>query len=576
MSGIATLCCERVRLGGLFTFDIGRIRPLDEVLLRLKTLNPKWEAGYLQLDERFFDSATTKPLVVLTEPAAQLVRVLPNIETIPTAFRQEVTKTCDLFAGIQLSRRWYISSTGVGCLFFTVELSGSINTGQIIAATNALVKYDSIFEFSDETTMSIQQSIDAIRSSLLPCVTAKRTTYVREYSVINILQLAPSTKKRCAKSGLTVYELFQNEWHALCVRTIEEWRERFPAGSTFQEPNRSISPVAVLKMNLRNTVVYEYPYPRRDIEALYDPVFVNTRMWDLLLAVELQHMQKEIAIYESVGFIDASADRLEFLRRIGLQTINEFDGYQLSTSKRTRNLYEMAREVFQIPAMITLFEKKLAYLDQLLTSTYQSRRQENEAENTRRYQALIERSYQEAEQEGASKLLLTVIGMATGLTLALNIVEAYKLEPRWNTILLLAFFVIFSTVYAVAKFAGKERAFTVRGHWPVAGKASAVTLVGSIAEKVQNRIVEAYADSESRGFISFEDHIEGEPVRVRATLTIGATNPVLPANGLLEIEIVATRRSARISWLQNAPKLAASRIVELLAGQLSLVDSSRF
>ena len=354
------------------------------------------------------------------------------------------------------------------------------------------------------------------------------------------------------------------------MRTIEEWRERFPKGSTFRESNQSISPVGVLKLNLRNSVIYEHPYSQKELADLYDPVFVDTRIWDMLLAVELQHIQKIIERFETGGLVNTSAENLEELRQIGLRTINEFDGFQLSTSKRTRNLYQLARNAFQIPEMVDLFEKKLSYIDRLLDSSRAFRSQQDDFESVLRQQELMERSNESSEREGASRFLLSVIGIATGLTLALNVVQAFQLGKIWNIILLAGTGLAYALIYVLARVRAKRRPISTRTQRAFHCAGSAVPLVETIASGVTGSIVEATSMSENRGFISFDDVFNGHTVRVRVKLTVGAPSQQQTPNGLMEVEVTTFIRRSESLSLRGVSDFALTRVAQLCKGQVRL------
>src|SRR6185437_2649165 len=162
--------CLRSRLVGLVTFDIGRIASSELVLDRLRSKFPRGSSGFLELNERFFDHASGKPLVVLREPVTTISDVIPNEAVIPARFREEIVEACALLKNVPLTRTWFISSTGVGAFFFYVEPQQSTTTGQLIAATNVLVKYDSSFAFEDGSHMDVRNSIAAIRAALEPCI----------------------------------------------------------------------------------------------------------------------------------------------------------------------------------------------------------------------------------------------------------------------------------------------------------------------------------------------------------------------------------------------------------------------
>ena len=561
---------SRVRLAGLFTFDIGRLKGSEAVLQTLRSNAAFEKCEYLQLNERFFDQAASKPLIMVKEEESELLEVVPDWGRVPEKYRVEVEEACDLLRGSLLDIRWFVSSTGVGALFYDSVLEQDVHTAEVIAATNALVKYRADLRLASGAALNVRDRIVAFRRMLSSCVIQERSDYVREYSRINVVQVAPSVWEECNRMGLPIYLAHESEWHALSVRTIEEWRERFPRGSTFREPNRAISPVGVLKINMRNAVVYEHPYSEQELADLYDPVFVETRIWDMLLAAELQYIQNYIAAYEAGSVIDVPAGRLEALRQIGLRTVNEFDGFQLSTSKRTRNLYAVAREAFEIPAMVGLFEKKLAYLDRLLDSARAYKQEEDDLAGARQQQELMERAYGSAEEEGATRLLLSIIGVATGLTLALNIVEAFELPQAWNVSLLIVFGILYSVIYAIARLVPKKRPVSSVGQWLFSTRLSAAGIVEALSSGAGERVVEAAVLGNAKGFVSFDESSVGCKARVRVTVTVRESGVSGRPNGLMDLEVVVLNRKVT-RWLgRNVVRWAAERVVALTEGQIEL------
>lgn len=562
----------KVRLVGLFSFDIGEIDALSKVKETVE-LKQSGTVEYLVRNPRFFDSAASKPLLVYRPTGTPtILEIAPQWSLVPLTHEHAVADACERLVGSSFTEALYLSASGIGLILFAVELGGPLTTGKLISSTNTLVKYGSLVRLSDETIFSVQARVSEWRDFLKEHVCSSRTSYVREYSVVHVLKLDEKTKVAPAKVGQSLYQMYENEWHALSVRTIEDWEDRYPRGSHFDEPNQAISPAGVLKINLRNTIVYEYPYSEVEIRDLYDPVFIETRIWDLLIAAQLQTLQRIIEQYEDTDYSDVSGELLQSVKRSAIKTFNEFDGFYLSTSKRTRNLYEIAHNAFHTRALLVLLKTKVEQLDVILHGIHSTRRELLEAESGRQQRNLLERAQETSDREEASRLVLSVIGVFTGLSFVLSLSSAFKLSMFWSFYLMVDFGVVFLLIYAVARFRRKQTPVTSRTEVRVKVNGSAVEVISKIATTAGSRLHEAILFDHLRAAVTVDVTLSGCLFRVRADLATEVAGFEDGANGVLMIEAIVLRGLKNFDSINTLAGQAALEVERLSGGHLIILE----
>jgi hypothetical protein len=341
-------------------------------------------------------------------------------------------------------------------------------------------------------------------------------------------------------------------------------------GSRFDEPNQAISPTGVLKINMRNTIVYEYPYSDKEIKDLYDPVFIEVRIWDLLIATQMQTVQRIVEQYENANYSDVSCELLQRIKRSALKTFNEFDGFYLSTSKRTRNLYEIAHNAFRTRDLLLLLKNKVEQLDILLSGIHSVRQELQGAEIGRQQRNLLERAQENSDREGALRMLLSVISVVTGLSFALSVASSFNLSSAWKWYLMGAFGAVFLIVYLIVRLQHQEI--------PVASRIEVKAIVYGTAEEIIDRIIKASGRSlreailfdVMRAAVAVDVKLLGRLVRVRADIATEVAGFEDEANGVLTIEAI-NRRYYKDDISIKAISDQATVAIERLSGGLIVI-----
>ncbi|MFB4306618.1 hypothetical protein [Actinomadura sp. GTD37] len=413
------LTSRRTRILRIQTFDIGALPPLDDILEHLRGLG--LNAGFQQRNSRFFDPGYSKPLIV--------VQGSPQTEEITSCFdgTGHSAHSRHLIHG-DLQHSVYISASGIGCLILDTEIHHDMSTQDMLQAANLLASPDFSATLSNNTQVNPRIFAEKIKDTLRPLVKSTRTNFQRIYTMIHIIELCTEAHEEATAKMMPVYDLYEHEFHALSVRVIIDWEKRYPAGLKYNEPNQSLSPAGVLRVNTRNTLVYDYPYTRKDIEDLYYPAITEVRIWDMLIACQLQHVQRLLARYEVHPPTEVSAQYVEDVRQDVLRTFNEIDGFYLATAKRTRNFYRHAYEEFHIKDLRTLLESKTGQLERLLDIAQASSKAARQMEAIDQQRHLLQKSQERAETERATNFTLILIAITTGVSAAINLGTAFKLQ----------------------------------------------------------------------------------------------------------------------------------------------------
>ena len=568
------LIASRSRLVGMCTFDIGEIRPLEEVRRELLAREPALPLEFLVRNANFFDQESSKPILRSESNGHSRVEVVvPNTARVPSRYSEAVTSACAALEGAGFREVVYISASGVGCLIYVLDVDVDLDTTALILATNAITKYSSRLTLSNGTEFCAKDRVDEWLCRLRQFREFERTDYRREYSLIHLLELDAGCRDQAAKSGASIYDTWENEWHALSVRTIENWQDRYPKGLKYDEPNQAVSPAAVLKINMRNTVIYEFPYSKTEVEDCYYPVMIEARMWDMLVTSQLQSIQRTIAQYEDEDFAEVSGSVFKRLKKSALKTFNEFDGYYLSTSKRTRNLYDAAYHAFQTKQLLGSLEKKIDQLDVLLSDIHEAMEAATGKQVASRQRDLLEQAQEGADQERASKSLLSFVGVVTGLSLAISIAQVFKLSNLWALILMAALLAMFGIIYGSAK-PDRRRLVAFRGENRVLLNAPASEISDALAAAYGQRLVEVVRTGAEQ--VSFVVNLAApnQGTRVRAELIGRVADSSDPSNGILRLEATAAWPTGHQKPdLAAQLKSAAAEMQQLSKGAIALSGS---
>lgn len=564
------LAANHARLTGYFSFDIGRMKPATDVA-EFERAREGWSVSSQARNPHFFSDVPSKPILVFKSPTTVIASVQNNSKSDDNGLEASDFKKLE---GAKLDYRLHLSANGIAVITLSMEVHGHLATDDLIKLTNAIVKYECNILCADERRFELSSEIERWRESLSKMVDEKRTDIKRSYSTITIIELPDDFAH--GDPEMPIYQAFEHEWHALSVRTIEQWQQRFPKGMKFAEGNQSISPAGVLKINMRNTVIYEYPYSQKEVEELYDPIFVESRIWDLLLAAEMQVLQNLIRDHEVSQATSVSEAYIEKLRQLGLSTLNEIDSFHLSTSKRTRNLYMAIHEAFGIPDLKSVFSKKLEQLDAILNNLRSRTQSRREIEIAKRQQSVLEREFEAARQEGAARILLMFIGVSTGLSLALGLGTAFgwsKTATFWS---LIAFLGIYGLLYLVLRLISYERAISCRSSFAIStGVRDVHELIWAVQDRAHFGLEDAVIVDLENAHFTLKSSVSRTPARIRAEIDLGVHGLSGKANGTMEVEVVFTKAPSTEAAARDAARAAANQIASLSRQKITIREEIR-
>ncbi|MFJ9833836.1 hypothetical protein ACIRU2_21025 [Streptomyces sp. NPDC101169] len=488
----------KTRIVGLITVDFGEMQMLSAVRSGLSATHRSVSVSDVRRNAQHFNAEQTKPLMKIQQrdPSTVSNISLDSLDVDPADPRRAYL---ELARGAAFREHLILNASGIGCLVFVAEISAPLSTDQIIFLANALLKDRSTLALSDGSTFDIPRRIGYYRDILAPFINSERTGYTRTYSMIHLIELSPDTIEAAISSGQSIYDRYENEFHALSVRVIPAWQQRFPQGSRFpDEPNGSLSPVGVLKMNMRNTVFFEHPYDEAEVEDLYYLAMTEIRIWDLLITSQLQLVQAQLAEYEIHEFEEVSLDLARRLHLSSLRTFNEFYGYYLSTSKRARHFYRQAYRTFDVADLLALLREKTAQLDAIVIRIRETNVNLQQREIVTHQRDLLEQSMESMHRDKAVTRVLNLISLIAGVSLALQLQDSLGLGSAWRIPLIGGACATYAALYSLGRWSRGAHKLRLREEVRVVGVTSTEALLNELLRGSVRRWVQDVGQSRQR------------------------------------------------------------------------------
>ncbi|MFI9545517.1 hypothetical protein ACIHAR_16570 [Streptomyces sp. NPDC052016] len=558
----------KTRIVGLITIDFGEIKSLSEVRIGLSTSHRSLSVSDVRRNSHHFDTEHAKPLIKIQHRDPTPVTNL-SVDPLEVGHADARRAHLELLRGAQFREHLILSASGIGCLVFVTEIQKPLDTDQIIFLSNALVRERSTLALSDGSTFDIPRRIEFLRTTLDPFIESARTDYVRTYSMIHLIELSPETVNAATDSGMSLYARYENEFHALSVRVIEAWQRRFPQGSRYpDEPNSSLSPVGVLKMNMRNTVFYEHPYDEAEVEDLYYLAMVEIRIWDLLITAQLQLVQAQLAQYEHFEFEEISPELARRLHLSSLRTFNEFYGYYLSTSKRARHFYRQAYKTFDVADLLALLRDKTNQLDAIVVRIRETSVGLHQRELVAHQRDLLEQSTESMHRDRAVTRVLNLISLVTGLSLALQLKTSLGLGDDWRLPLLGGACLAYAALYAAGRWSRGARNLRLREEIRVTGVTSAEALLDELLSRNVRRSVQNIGQSRQRvSWVVRREWPSHQVVRFQMVFALAGTGT--------EREALLTAEASMSLWRWRRRHRAAEQFQSTLRQHMEAIGARR-
>lgn len=331
----------------------------------------------------------------------------------------------------------YLYSSGALCYRVDLHITAEAGVDLLLATANGIAKHNGKFALAggevcpaqvfEQLLSRIEQTdedahVDASKSERYTIITAVRLSDEAE----RVLLERPEVRA-------TLYDTYENQIHALSVRTIENWRERFPKGAKFPDKNISTSSVGVVRVNFRNTFIFDFPYSRSTAEKLYAHAIVELRCWAFMLQYFIGETSE--LIDQLAGGVDQHLlDKVLARRARILDALDDFSSWMLARSFRTRSFMSNAIRIMQLDELTTEIHRKTAILNQLAQDHTTTRQLEQQANLARQMVALSDETKQLQEQQARSGKTLDFINVIVSAAVAFTVAETLGF-PWWGGVL---------------------------------------------------------------------------------------------------------------------------------------------
>jgi hypothetical protein len=539
------LCATAVRVGLIITLDLGR--PVSGPSFIASAV-----AGTRAVDRdpRFFDPGLFRPLWQLG------TTVDLSVVTRDTTGPDESTPA--VFAGAKGSVSTYLHDFGFCAILVVFRLVGKFDTDRMLLAANQLA--DPTFEvrLDGGGAWSTKIAARAVRAHTAPYFENAGASLQRQYSLIHIVTLDPSVRQGLRR-GETVYQRYEREFHALSVRVVRNWRERYPEGSTFPEHNASVAPSGVLRFNARNVLMYEHPYSAAEVESLFYPALVELRLWEIMASVELLGLRAVIAEMDHGGPKSSILSALARGRRASLRIAGEFEALSACTSKRTRQFYNAGTTEFGFDETLRVLRERANQVEGILSRLALGDEVRRERELVSQQRDLAMKAEDAAASSEGVAVMLRWIGLLVTAQLVLDLGGAFKL-PAWlvgGLCLASIAVVVVAVMWVQRRHETRGRVRLVREEQLPLGLDLEGIYLRLVALAASREVGDLYQGDAGDIFVSFPYSCAGW--RGRARVQIMPESDVPGTEHRVRVELVMTSTEA------SPPAPVAPPVLELLA-----------
>jgi len=287
----------------------------------------------------------------------------------------------ELFEDAEYEEMGYLFPNGAFIHKFRFRIDEEVNTNDIIFLTNTIAKLNPEIRIkepgeADETSFNIEPRHERVKEEVYdvsgPAINNEDTH--RKYTTIVINELGPEIEDILHDDKSLRADLFthyREEFHALSVRKIEEWEKRYVEGADFDEKNIATSSVGFMRVNFRNTVIYDYPYSEETVRSLYSYGIMELLSWQLLATVYLKTTSEIIQKASSQNRIKTKdLSLIEGHRYEVMKSMEEFHTHVTTPSYRARNFYTEAIDILGIDNIIVELESQIEDIEEIVNNEY--------------------------------------------------------------------------------------------------------------------------------------------------------------------------------------------------------------
>jgi len=445
----------------LYLLDVGEIH-ISEAQLAIEKSKLFKEIARHKFDVNFFNPIFSMTPLSFVPTNEYKIRSIELPSGASEYYQKRINKI-KILEGIDFIEKFFLYSNGILIYQVIVNINEEVTTDDIICITNIFAKLNPVVNLQpissneDIENKQIFQRIRKVQCLIeKACNSKPRIEEVDSYSIIFIQKLGQEIEKITELNNTlraSIYDIYENEFHALCVRTIEDWEKRYPKNIKFNELNSSLSPVGILRINFRNTLAYEFPYSQEIVSKLYYPAIIELRAWNLLLSIFLAEVQRYIDQVSDLPFNLMPISDIENKRKNILNALDDFNGYAMSTSRRTSNFYDVAINLFEIKDVTNLLLEKLSSLQIIVAQQFKNINTSKQNENSIIQNKLLNTIQEVLKSQQASSLPILLINILIGGQIAFAAAAAYYLNP---TCVLLAYVCLIPFLILLIKFFEKS------------------------------------------------------------------------------------------------------------------------
>lgn len=378
-------------------------------------------------DEPFYDPLfEDDPIRVWLFDSSTIDSVSFDQEAIKTQLNEEDTGKfyekmkskgkLELFEDAEYEEMGYLFPNGAFIHKFRFRIDKEVDVNDIIFLTNTVVKLNPTVQVKrpDDFAFKIEPRHNEVQEAVYDvcggAINNKDTQ--RKYTTIVVNELGEDLENVLQNDKslrANLFRFYREEFHALSVRKIERWEERYVEGAKFEEKNIATSSVGFMRVNFRNTIIYDYPYTEETVRSLYSYGIMELLSWQLLATVYLKttsDMIREASQQDGTDIADIT--KIEGHRYEVMKSMEQFHTHVTTPSYRARKFYTEAIDILGIDEVIKELESQIEDLEEIVNNEYSA--------------------MQRIRDRRLNVFLLTLEIILAG-SLALNLGSYFELEP---------------------------------------------------------------------------------------------------------------------------------------------------
>lgn len=441
----------------LFISDLNTDSDLEEVRKELIDADNFRSVEFYEKDPIFYNAVFDNDPLEITLHENEPIRTVKvpesNLYSVKsTEYYSEHLEDgrAEIFENIEFDERVYLFPNGAFVYKYSFHVDKELTTDDIIFFINTIIKLKPVLVTRSEH-IAVKERYEEIHQFILDKLEGKSyTDKFHEYSTILVHEFG-SELENILEDDLSkrskVYDAYRHKIHALSVRTVEQWRKRFPKDADFPDKNIATSSVGFLRLNYRNTIAYEYPYSEKTIRNLYSYGIMEIMAWNVLSNVYIMRVGKMIDRLSDKQIshelmLEMEEDRYEIM-----EALDEFHNYVTTPSFRARNFYEQAIEILGIDDTTQVLEDEVDNLESIISSKHNVEERREEQSMLEAQKEALTGINQILNAEQSNSVLLIVIQIFLIGSVAFDLSNLFGLNQFHTLLMFIGFIMVPILVY---------------------------------------------------------------------------------------------------------------------------------